>query len=236
MKPWLIPRKGNSHLSSSLKSSKIHPEIIENLTSALAIRNKIEEFSDLPGFPANILQTLMPFMPPKALAILLKDLSLHQGMSLEMLSDLIYYNLETEVTPSTRYLSEPLINRLQSETRYTDDQYLSINQLVNSTMTKQLPATRVRRALINLLLNIKEKPTFEPSFIRVLGFNKLGRYLIRRMTKSAKLPIISNFSQLQSALNSENSWQEKLELRAARIWLQNLDQPLNEIFESPINV
>jgi len=56
------------------------------------------------------------------------------------------------------------------------------------------------------------------------------------MTKSAKLPIISNFSQLQSALNSENSWQEKLELRAARIWLQNLDQPLNEIFESPINV
>lgn len=236
LKPWLIPRKGSPYLSTSLNSSEFHPEMIENLASALAIRNKIEKFSNQPGFPANIIQTLIPFMPKTALAILLKDLSLHQGMSLEKLSDLIYYNLEKGETPSTRYLSEPLINRLQSETRYTDDQYLAINQLVNSTMTKQLPATRVKRALINLLLNIKDKPTFEPSFIRVLGFNKLGRYLLRRMTKSAKLPIISNFSQLQSALNSDNSGQEKLELRAARIWLQNLKQPLNEIFESPIIV
>ncbi|NLM18776.1 MAG: nucleotidyltransferase family protein [Clostridiaceae bacterium] len=240
LKPWLIQRQGSTYLNPDLNC--LADDILTrssgeyNFASALAIRNQIAESSGESGFPANLIGKLSSVVPRKALATLLYSISKHKVINMESFADLYYYVLENTKEPLTRYLDEALFNRLKKIMRFTDHNYLQIEDLIEQVKTKQLPATRVKRALTNLLLQIKEEPNFAPSYIQVLGFNKQGRYLLKRMTKSAQLPIITNFSELSSVLTSDNIWQEELELRTARIWLNQADSSLNEIFASPVIV
>ncbi|MGB4609750.1 MAG: nucleotidyltransferase family protein [Saccharofermentanales bacterium] len=241
LKPWLIIRQGSEYLNPDLNcitgnNSFAQSPAESSFASALAIRNQIAKSSDEPGFPANLIEKLMSVIPRKALATLLDNVARHKAINMEHFADLYYYALENTQVPLTRYLDEALFNRLKKIVRFTGHHYPPIEDLVEQSKTKQLPATRVKRALTNLLLNIQEKPDYAPGYIQVLGFNKQGRYLLKRMAKSAQLPIITNFSELSSVLTPDNMWQADLELRTARIWLQQAGRSLNELFDSPVIV
>lgn len=240
LKPCLIQRQGSAYSDPDLNCLTAdvctQGPAARNFASALAIRNQIAKSADKSGFPANLIEELLPVIPPKALATLLYNISKHKLINMESFADLYYYTLENTKEPITRYLDEALFNRLKKIVRFTEHNYLPIENLTEQVKTKQLPATRVKRALTNLLLHIQEEPNFEPSYIQVLGFNRQGRYLLKRMTKSAQLPIITNFSELSSVLPADNLWQEELELRTARIWLNQAGCSLNEIFASPVIV
>ncbi|NLJ71371.1 MAG: nucleotidyltransferase family protein [Clostridiaceae bacterium] len=238
LKPWLIPRQGSNYSDPDLNclTEDVFTKNPEEccFASALAIRNQIVKSSGKSDFPINLIEKLSSVVPRKALAALLYNVSKHKAINMESFSDLYYYVLETTKVPVTRYLDEALFNRLKKVVRFTDHNYPPIEDLIDQVKTKQLPETRVKRALTNLLLQIKEKPNFEPSYIQVLGFNRQGRYLLKRMAKSAQLPIITNFSELNTVLTSDNIWQEELELAAARIWLKQAGSSLNEVFASPV--
>ena len=238
LKPWLIQRQGSAYLNPDLNcladDTVIRNPAERNFASALAIRNQIAKSFNKSGFPANLVEKLSSVVPDKALATLLYGISQHKVIDMESFADLYYYVLENSKEPITRYLDEALFNRLKKIIRFTDHKYLPIDELIEQVKTKQLPATRVKRALTNLLLQIEEQPNYEPSYIQVLGFNKQGRYLLKRMAKSTQLPIITNFSELSSVLTPDDLWQEELELRTARIWLHQAGSSLNEIFASPV--
>jgi hypothetical protein len=66
--------------------------------------------------------------------------------------------------------------------------------------TRRFPATRISRALAALAVGLTEDDlaSFDaaggPRYLRVLGFTKKGRYLLKRMRDSATLPLVTKAS------------------------------------------
>ena len=67
----------------------------------------------------------------------------------------------------------------------------SLNRLLESVKTKQIPMSRVKRTLFNMLLCNHLKDNLMPSYIRVLAMNKKGAALIKNIKSKATLPIIT---------------------------------------------
>lgn len=230
IKPILIKRLGEDFLSE-----KLAPDQAKQ-ASALAIRSNLAKLLETPQnqLDLDIIKTLTYHIPHQSLAILLKEISNHAFMVQEELAPLYYSILENTQTAKTRYLDQDLFNRLKSNLTMNRPNYPSIEELTKAAMTRQYPLTRVKRALTNLLLNIETVEDFKPAYIHVLGFSRNGRYLLKKMREKAKLPIITNFSQLKKQISKADLWQEKLEIRAARTWLNTAKLPLNQLFDSPI--
>ena len=69
-------------------------------------------------------------------------------------------------------------------------QAASLEELYTLTKTRSYPHARVRRLALYALLGLRkvDRPV-SPSYIRVLGFNSLGRQLLKEMNQKATLPI-----------------------------------------------
>ena len=227
LKPILIKRQGSDYLQEGL-SEDIFP-------SALAIREFLNK-RKYNFLNVHDISYLQKFIPNKALAILLDDWQNEIYLKENNLNMIYSLILENTNQAKTRYLDQALLNRLKKALRFSDDHYPSMDVLIKSAMTKQYPKTRVQRALSNLILNIEEKPNFQPQYLHLLGFTKQGRYLLKRMQDKTNLPIVSNFSDISNVLDKKELWQENLELRASRFWLEIANQPINQIFDSPLRM
>ncbi len=225
LKPVLIKREGSSYGNTKIGSEK--------QASAMAIRTYLEQNDTVGLISPELIRTLANYMPEKALAVFLRELQQNAYLLPEMLADLYYLVLENAEKADTRYMDENILNRLKQETRFCKEHYVSIEQLVERVSHKQYPKTRIQRALLNLLLNIKEHD-FSPAYLQVIGFSKNGRYALKKMQQYASLPLAMNFSDLSSILPKNALWQENLELRAARLWLNQAKQPINQLFDSPL--
>ena len=64
-------------------------------------------------------------------------------------------------------------------------------------------ARRIRRILLNILLEIDAAATCAPQYIRVLGFRREAEPLLAEMTQKASLPIITNPTKAQDLLQKE---------------------------------
>lgn len=77
----------------------------------------------------------------------------------------------------------------------------SYSVLLERLKTKRYPTSRLRRILLNTLLNIttarKQELEFSkgPAYIRVLGFRKEHQALLSQLTQKASLPVITNLSR-----------------------------------------
>jgi len=71
-------------------------------------------------------------------------------------------------------------------------------ELYSLTKTKRYSHARIRRVIAALLLGI-EAPDCEgiPPYIRVLGFNAIGREKLRAMRSTAKLPIVMRAADIK---------------------------------------
>ena len=92
-------------------------------------------------------------------------------------------------------IEEGLENRLiEYSHKYND-----IRKIIDNTVSRRYPRTRIQRILIQLLNQLDEK-TFRslshkyPSYIRVLGANKKGLILLNRIKENSSLPIITKFA------------------------------------------
>jgi predicted nucleotidyltransferase len=116
----------------------------------------------------------------------------------------------------------------------------SLNSLIEQASTKRFPKSRVRRAIIQMLLGIKNEDltTFEksggPQYLRILGFDKKGQYLLKRMRKSASLPIIMKGSDfLEHANTPENhafKRMAELDCISTDIWSLKTDEIIGKDF------
>ena len=72
----------------------------------------------------------------------------------------------------------------------------SIDELLETVKTKRYPMARLRRMLLHSYLGILPAAQGEaPPYLRVLGANARGRSLLKRMKKTASLPIITKPAQ-----------------------------------------
>jgi predicted nucleotidyltransferase len=244
MKPFTIRREGQAYNDAELPtSSPVAP-----FASATAIRRVLQ----VPGTgPSRILTSLYGAMPAASLAIVTSEC--RQGtaiLSKEAYADHLFQRLLAE-TPEALCampgMGEGLGNRLRelaSVSTATDDR---LTRLVDAASTKRYPRSRIRRALMHLLLGITVEDLkmaasdAAPYYLRVLGFDKKGRYLLKRMRQTATLPIVTRGSDFREyAATEENAAllrMAQIDINATDIWMQQTSGCCGRDFTtSPVQV
>lgn len=90
--------------------------------------------------------------------------------------------------------------------------YGDLQSFIEGVKTKRFTYSRIRRAILHVLFNM-DKPFVEisneegPQYLRVLGFNKKGRELLKIIKEKASIPVISTPSLYKNVLDE---WKKKL--------------------------
>lgn len=211
LKLSLLPREGDDR-SSELRDSE--------QASATAIRKLLARET---GKAARLL-ALEKQMPPYALAALLSE-PLYIGGDFERVLLNVMLNRSDDELLAYRFSEAGLIGRLRAA-----DEKLASGQGNASpwelAATKYYTETRFKRSLLSYALGIRRDAWEQikkdgPAFVRVLGCDRHGRYLLRLMRKLCRLPRIDKASDLLENLNSDLPsafLQQQLALRGDRLY------------------
>lgn len=101
----------------------------------------------------------------------------------------------------------------------------SLEEALTAASQKRYPTSRLRRTLLQLLLNRPRSwyEQNEPTYIRVLAFNDIGRQLLKAMKTTAELPVITKLGK-NPAYGQSVAFQEQMELDLAAAELLSLLQ------------
>ena len=175
MKPYTIPRISSGYHDTCLQ---------DQFSSATAIRNQIAsgDLSVLRNqIPDEFLEDLM-YAYETRFPVFPNDFSL-----------LLKYRLLSETKDSLlQYadVSEELANRILNRR----NQFMNFEQFSTLLKTKEMTHTRINRALIHILLNIKKLDYTGIHYARVLGFHMEHLALLTMLKKHTRIPIISKLA------------------------------------------
>ena len=120
-------------------------------------------------------------------------------MSEEVLDDLLIYRIMYEDAESlSQYLdvsgnlAERIINCRNEISGFT--------QAASLLKTKELTQTRIQRALLHSILQIREAPLSVP-YSRVLGFRKESSPLLKEIKKNSTLPVLTKLADSDALLD-----------------------------------
>ncbi len=198
IKPYTIKRLGSSYNDESLESS---------FSSATAIRKYLQSkksLTDLKKFvPDNIYETLKflyennyGYINPDSMLPYLKYKSFTENNFLDLLPD----------------ASEGLHNRIKNSIINSD----SFEETILAAKSKRYTHSRISRLLCQYFIgfekyNILQLRSSECSYGRVLGFNKIGASLLKKMKTESKIPIYTKLPKnpepaLQLDIQSTNAY------------------------------
>lgn len=109
------------------------------------------------------------------------------------LSLLLKYCLLHETKETlTQYtdVSEELANRIMNRR----NEYVNYEQFCELLKTKELTYARISRALLHILLNIKNNQYTQIEYARILGFRKCDSDLFSLINKMTKIPLVTKLS------------------------------------------
>ena len=201
----------------------------QSLESATSIRKKI--FECAPEYSqSELFGTLKSRMPDKALASMLGSYSAGDfkfpDTASYMRHALLHISGALGDIGSNAYMGDGLdgyLKNLVSDIRpgeLPQNDY-SLEAFMKMAETKHFTMTRIFRAVASFEAGqCKELVKLNhPPYIRVLGFNREGRYCLKIMGKCTKLPVISNPSDALELCSSNESLKNvfELEMRASAI-------------------
>lgn len=226
-----IPRVGSEYNDKN---------VTNEYPSATAIREIAYSNSNSVVSVATVLNGTMPL---PSLGVMLEGLSFNQ------------YKL-----PNREQMIRDLLNRIPSDASKWDNiAYMSDNldayivntcsklrcnnvtyaDLMGSLATKHFTMPRIMRAITSMLVG-QEADFIEEAkhvpYIRVLGFNKDGRYCLKIMSKCAKLPIFHNCSdyrEIESTLDDVTKGVFELDQRANNYQAALMGMPHNIDWDTP---
>lgn len=102
-------------------------------------------------------------------------------------------------------VSEGLENRIYDSIKKTT----SLEELYDLIKTKRYTHSRIRRIILRAYLSIYNDYPIDPQYIRILGLNDSGRSILKQMKKTAKLPIIMKYSDINKLDSSIKETFEK---------------------------
>lgn len=119
-------------------------------------------------------------------------------------------------------ITSDLADRIKNLSDYNS----SISELVGSIKTKNITLTRINRALLHILLNIRSE-TVEAYrskgyafYARVLGIKKESSLLLRKIEKEGSIPIITKVSKAKDQLNELGMSMLSQDIFAAHLYNQ----------------
>ncbi len=178
--PFIIKRQGSNYNDNSLTNT---------FSSASALRNAI---SDLKGEPD--LSKLETYMPESCYKIL-TDRTDVRPLFWQDFYEYLQYALWNASSSNHQFFEMPadLANRLSSISNYPAD----IRDFFEQLSSRNYTNTRIRRTLLNLLLN-NTKQDMERiknygyvRYLRILGFREKSSILLRDMKDSCTVPVIN---------------------------------------------
>ncbi len=189
--PYSIGRQGSGYNELQLNSQG-------NFSSATAIRHAITSEAGLYSIKNQVPETVF--------SLLVQASQTNSLLDSNSFSSLLRYQLLSETAEGlTRYvdinqdLAYKIINHLNSFT--TIDAYCSILK------SKELTHTRISRALLHILLQLKndQLATFVEadylSYARILGFRKSSASLLSHIKEKARIPLISKLADTSKILD-----------------------------------
>lgn len=215
LQPVTFQRQGQAFTDETITST---------LASATAIRQAVR---DARPSAAALLNRLKSTMPAASLAFLLEATQSGKGPLLPedfnlAIQSLIRSRSAEDLMPFAG-MGEGLAQRLVATTRTAEGGTWA--GLLEAASSRRLPRTRVQRALCALLLNIRTTDYAAcdaaggPLYLRVLGFDKNGRYLLKLMREKATLPIITRGSDFHEYGDHPMLQQQaQFDLAATDLW------------------
>lgn len=90
------------------------------------------------------------------------------------------------------------------ENRILNTEFNSIDELITKTKTKRYTYSKLQKAMLHIILGItKKEQQADPKYIRVLGFRKDKKYLLKELNEKASLPVIMNVKENENLLKRE---------------------------------
>ncbi len=161
---------------------------------------------------SSLCDPISDLIPDKALAVMLSGLSCRKYsfpdtdlFASDLINDVRRFDLS-----SIAYMSDGLDGFISNTFASLREQ--DYKNLRRSLQTKHFTMPRIGRALSSLAVGQKEdyiKEEKHPRFIRILGFNREGRYCLKIMGKCARLPILSNCSDAKEHYASDPALKEQ---------------------------
>lgn len=200
-----------------------------------------------PAPAAALLFSLADAMPVASLAILADRFHKKECIASQEVLARLYFpllrSLSLENMACVPGMNEGLAARLKEYAKKTREPASSLATLVEDVATKRHPRTRIRRVLLHMALGLgnADLDRFDsekgPFYLRVLGFDKKGRYLLKKMKTTATLPILMKGSDfLEYANNPENRALKRmaeLDCIATDLWMLQIGKTPGQDFTSP---
>lgn len=171
-----------------------------NIASATAIRNIVKNG----GFDA-----LRKLLPNSSYSVLIDNIKQgHIVSDLSVFEKQIIYNLRSMYTEEIAELAE-VSEGLEHSLKNAADSCNTLEELLNKIKSKRYTSTRLQRILLYSILNITKKD-IELSkktmpYIRVLGLNKRGKFLISEIAKAnPKLEIVTSVKKFVDKTTNKN--------------------------------
>ena len=186
-----------------------------NYASASGIRNALSKGIDVSDQ-----------MPPSAFRLLSEEMASGRYLTSSDLDLPLRLKLYEARSSLTDYVdvNEDLANRIN----HLLPQYTGFDQFTALLKTKQVAHTRVRRALLHILLEIRNTDASNPSFARVLGFRKRALPLLSEIKEHSSIPMVTKLPPEDHTLSdkaSERQTQQdqmrdslREDLRATELW------------------
>ena len=174
--PHTIMRTGTGHDSSEVK---------DNIASGSYLRQL-----------ANSGKSFEEYIPAEAFGVFSRELRNFSPCSMDNLERALLFRLRTMTHEQFALLpevGEGLENRLYCAVRSCN----SVEEMLASVKTKRYTMSRLRRIITYALLGITSKDMIpSPPYVRVLGFNSVGRMALSEIKKTCTLPMITKLSEL----------------------------------------
>ena len=200
IRPLTIQRLGSYHGEDGQPAGAPHTvsgNLPESFASASTIRCQLHTLEkqivtscEQPTF-GSLMTALAKELPPSSFGLLKDVLLADRLVQAEDFSLPLHYRLMQAKKPLefSVYLdvSEELSRRIYS----LRQEFTGWNAFLDLVRTRQYTRSRVSRALLHILLDIRQEEVLPPTHLRVLGFRREASDLLSEIKKKSRLPLIT---------------------------------------------
>lgn len=203
IQPHVIKRLGAGYHSMS----------ISGYASAEAIRSRLEQTgmcSDIAGSIPEEISVMMSENYKRTYPVTISDMTLPaEYMLLTSSPDKLagYQDMNPDLANRMHKAASVLSDQIHSETDGTTD--FGLPDLIGSMRTKEMTYTRLSRAMLHCILQLKDMTRDEAGvllecpYTRILGFRSESSELMHKMSASSRIPLINKAGDAHNLLSAE---------------------------------
>lgn len=203
MQPVTLKREGSGYHTSEIKQGAYpSASALRKMLTAAKSEGGISavfDSSDTLSSPSVAPHSLAGLIPDAVLPLFEKSVSKGAFLTENDLNILLHYRLLSETPESLcEYadLSPDLARRMINQRNH----FQSFEQFTSLLKTKEMTQTRIQRALLHMLLNIREVPKSVP-YARILGFRKDSAALLGAIKKRGTIPLLTKLADASALLD-----------------------------------